>query len=831
MGASPAGYQGNLDWLCSALMSGSLRDSMQYLYLIHMFCSGTYPVIDREKRIMMNIKPHTLTALCTTLLLSALGASCAPGEDDELGHSEAKISIRFHDDGTGGGDAKNARARDAMEKAGEYTDVDRILIDVTYSSNGQPFLINFALTQLTPNEWEGTLPFLPANDPLTFAARAYDADDVEIFSGSSEATLTIDNQDVEIPLAPPQDDETYDMPRMFRIVYPTEIVATQEVPIIFTVEGNAGETISFDLTSDDGSSPFVPAQGSVTLTNTVADFITLYTAPDVASNTDLGHQVTITSDFSTSAVSIATGFVTTIVPQAAAQVGVVDTRPNVLFNPVVMNVIGQSDGTDVEWTAEVSDDSDPANLVYQWSYAPNAGSPAGSFASGGAGNPGVFENYLVEHQGVITLAVTDENGGTTTVNYNLVPDQFEPPEDPGAIDGVKRIVAGEAHTCVLTGDDTVRCWGDAQYGQLGYGNAQDIGDDAARLPFTAGDVALPVWDPVAQLVAGFNHTCARLQSGWVYCWGQNTYGQLGYATTDHLGDGEPVTSFGYVSLGGPARKIAAGGAHTCAILDNGALRCWGYNANGELGHGHTNNIGDDENVFDAGNVELGAGIEADDIFLGSNHTCALLTTGNIRCWGRNANGQLGYGSNQNIGDDEDLLSLGDVSLPGPVRAVAAGHSHTCALMDNGAMRCWGYQHYGQLGDGSSANSNYGDYNGEIPLNRPDVDVGATVNAIAAAGHHTCALLSDSQLKCWGLNNYGQLGYGNTIERTLPPANGVDLDGVTAYQLTAGTVHTCALRSNGTARCWGRGLSGRLGSGSTGNILTPAAADDIQIFAP
>jgi alpha-tubulin suppressor-like RCC1 family protein len=232
-------------------------------------------------------------------------------------------------------------------------------------------------------------------------------------------------------------------------------------------------------------------------------------------------------------------------------------------------------------------------------------------------------------------------------------------------------------------------------------------------------------------------------------------------------------------------------------------------------------------------VDLGAGVEVKDIALGDYHTCALLSTGAIRCWGLNNYGQLGYGNSQNMGDNEALTGLADVSLPGPVRKVVAGPAHTCALMENGALRCWGYGGDGRTGYGfrSSNNYNYGDQSGETPLNLPDINIGAVVTDVTAGDSHTCALASDGSLKCWGSGANGQLGYGNGSNQGTPPAAGVDLDGVSAYQLTAGLNHTCALRSNGTARCWGNGGSGRLGLGNTSTIYSPVAGGDVQIFAP
>ena len=761
--------------------------------------------------------------------LATLAAGCGTGGEprEEADTEEVTIQVRFH-----GGEGEQLFGFQPLVAPIELTDVARILVDVSYASNGQPFAVNFALDKIA-NQWEGTLPFLPRDEQLRFFAEASNADGAVIFSGETLVTLTIDNQRVEIPLAPAQDQEEFDLPRVVRIVYPSDIVGGSEVQIIFTIEGNAGETIDYAITSANGSTPFSPATGSVTLTNTVADFIALYTAPDIDTVDDFAHEVLITSADSLSSVTIATNFTTHVIPRAQGIDGVTGTRPSVRFNPVVLNVVanGSVIPNTVQLAAEVSDDGDPATLVYQWSFTPNQGTPAADFASGGQGNPGLLQSYTGEVQGTITLAVTDASGGTTTLFYEILPEQFTHLIDHAAANGIKRIVAGDAHTCVLTGEDKVRCWGYGQYGQLGYRSAQNIGDTAERLPHTAGDVPLP--EPVVQLVAGNNHTCALLQSGLMYCWGRNEFGQLGYNTTEDLGDVEPVTSFGYVTVGGLAVKIAAGGNHTCAILEGGFLRCWGYNQFGQLGYGHNQPVGDDENVFVYGNVNLGDGVTVKDVALGDEHTCALLTDDSMRCWGINNNGELGYGHINNLGDNETLETLPAVSLPGPVRKIAAGLHHTCALMQNGAMRCWGYGGVGATGYGfrSGSNPNYGDSSNEIPLNLPDIDTGAEVTDMTAGASHTCALLSNGALKCWGEGANGRLGYGNQSDLGTPPAAGVDLVGASAYQLSAGGSHTCALRSNGTARCWGAGGSGRLGSGATADIYTPAVAPDIQVFAP
>jgi len=582
----------------------------------------------------------------------------------------------------------------------------------------------------------------------------------------------------------------------------------------------------------------------VTLTNTVADFIAIYTPPEVTVDTDFDYQVTITDATSQTAVAITTNFRTHIKPRASEQFAI-GTKLSVLFNPVILSLTANGSETpgNVELLAAVSDDSAPAQLSFQWSFTPNTDTPDATFANNGQDNPTVFQGYTVDHQGTITLAVTDEHNGTTTLHYQLLRDQFPNPIDHTPVNGLKRIVAGNAHTCVLTGQNRVRCWGDNQFGQLGYGNAIDVGDAPTRLPFTAGDVPLPFdpmtnlpTDPVVQLVAGNNHTCVLQASGLIYCWGDNQFGQLGYNRTDNLGDGEPVTSFGYVTVGGPATRIAAGGDHTCAILKGGALRCWGRNDFGQLGHGNTENIGDNETVDSAGNVDLGPGVTVKDLALGGFHTCALLTTGAVRCWGRNDFGQLGYGNTEALGDNEPINNLPDVSLTGTVQKLVAGDLHTCALTVAGTLRCWGLGQDGELGQDFPGffvfDNSWGNQANEFPSTLPsDIDTGAPVTDVAAGGGHTCALSSDGQLKCWGFGGNGELGYGDFSDRFTPPANGVNLDGVSAFAITAGEAHTCALRSNSTARCWGQGADGRLGLGSTDLRPTATGNVDIQIFAP
>jgi alpha-tubulin suppressor-like RCC1 family protein len=314
-----------------------------------------------------------------------------------------------------------------------------------------------------------------------------------------------------------------------------------------------------------------------------------------------------------------------------------------------------------------------------------------------------------------------------------------------------QVAVGAAHTCALLDTGAVRCWGYNWYGQLGYGHWQIIGDD--ETPATAGDVDLG--GSAVGIATGAFHTCALLDTGAVRCWGDNAYGQLGYGNTEDIGDDETPASAGDVGLGGTAVRIATGATHSCALLDTGAVRCWGRNNRGQLGYGNDNTIGDDETPASAGDVNIGG--VAIGITAGANHTCALLESGAVRCWGNNYYGQLGYGNTEDIGDDEQPFTAGDVDVGGMVAAVVAGGDQSCVLLNTGAMRCWGRNIFGQLGIGHTRD--IGD--DELPSSAGDVDLGGTAVQVSVGQYHTCALLETGAIRCWGGNWQGQLGYGIT----------------------------------------------------------------------
>ena len=363
---------------------------------------------------------------------------------------------------------------------------------------------------------------------------------------------------------------------------------------------------------------------------------------------------------------------------------------------------------------------------------------------------------------------------------------------------------------------------------------------AGALAATLGALStLPAAAPAqatAQLDAGAYHSCAVLTSAALRCWGFNGDGQLGYGNRSTIGDGEPPAAAGPVSVGAgrTVAAVATGDFHTCALLDNGTIRCWGFGFDGQLGYGNRNNIGDDELPSAVGPVALGA--RALSVSVGGRHSCAVLEDGNVRCWGEGTFGQLGYGTTNNVGDggrgqSDTPESAGPVALGTAATAIAAGGRHTCALLAGGTVRCWGYGASGQLGYGTTSFVS-------APSQVGDVDLGAgrSATAISAGDEHTCALLDNGTVRCWGSGLDGRLGYGDTDnvgDNELPASAGPVATGGDVVAIGAGGAHTCALLDDGRARCWGAGGEGRLGlaaTASVGDDETPAMAAAVDLGA-
>jgi alpha-tubulin suppressor-like RCC1 family protein len=442
---------------------------------------------------------------------------------------------------------------------------------------------------------------------------------------------------------------------------------------------------------------------------------------------------------------------------------------------------------------------------------PTIGGAAGSVSAGGAGGS--------PSAGTAGSAVGGSLGGEPSAGAaGADGGNGGEPATPVAVD----LALGAFHSCAGFDDGSLRCWGSGGY--IGSGNLAIIGDD--ETPDSVD--AVRIGGPVKQLTASWYHTCVLLQSGKLRCFGNGADGKLGYGNVQDIGDNEPPSSAGNVDVGGPVLQVSAGPYHTCAVLKTGRVRCWGKNDHFQLGRSASASVGDDESPASVAFVDVGG--LAMQVAAGYAHTCALLDDGKVRCWGQNIGGALGYGNLDVIGDDESPASAGDVDVGGSVKQIVAGMLHTCALLDSGKVRCWGNGADGRLGYGSW--QTIGD--DETPAAAGDVDVGGKVKMLAAGDYATCALLDNGKVRCWGNGFNGELGHQNKqdVGDDETPASVGDIDvGGTVTRIDVGFLHVCALLEGGSVRCWGRGSTAALGYGNVNDIgddETPASAGDLKL---
>jgi len=370
-------------------------------------------------------------------------------------------------------------------------------------------------------------------------------------------------------------------------------------------------------------------------------------------------------------------------------------------------------------------------------------------------------------------------------------EQDAPVAITGLIEHATALAAGNEHTCALANaTGAVQCWGSNAHGQLG-----DGGMTKQRLVPSA-IVALP--SPAIQIAAGGEHTCALIAAGAVYCWGNNASGQLNGAVSGDIPSPIPV------NVGGPAVQIAAGAAHTCALLQNGQVRCWGDNTFSQLG---APNIG-------TGPVTV-TGLPANIAMIaaGAWHTCVLIGKGDVWCWGRNDSGQLGNG---NGSQDRPSGPMQVQGLSGSLSAISLGERHSCALRNGGRVLCWGNNADGALGNNTDTNS----------TKAVEAAGLRNVQTIAAGGQHTCGLLIDGGLRCWGRNFNGQLGNGENGRHVVPV--GVVNVGNNVLSMVTASNHTCARLGNGDVKCWGLNDSGQLGDGTRLNRNTPVSVQGLPL---
>jgi len=344
---------------------------------------------------------------------------------------------------------------------------------------------------------------------------------------------------------------------------------------------------------------------------------------------------------------------------------------------------------------------------------------------------------------------------------------------------------GIQHTCASRPGEGTFCWGRNSFGQLGDGSTA-----SSLRPVRVGGAAGTLFFESISL--GNSHTCGVTGPGTTWCWGRGDFGQLGIGVAAHRTLPTQVFLAGADLL---LREVRAGASFTCGIDRSGAAWCWGVNTNGQLGDGtRTSSLSP---------VRVEGSADLVSIAAGAAHACAIDVRREARCWGLNDHGQLGDGTTENRSSP--------VAVQGGVRfvAIGAGAGHTCGLTAEGIVWCWGEGIVGQLGGGAS-----------VPGRTVPVRVAAPVLFVqlGVGAGHTCALGADGRAYCWGWNIDGQIGDGTAaVNRFVPVAVGAPGQFV---RIAVGQAASCGIQSDGRAWCWGRNSDGELGVGDTAGHSVP-----------
>jgi len=368
------------------------------------------------------------------------------------------------------------------------------------------------------------------------------------------------------------------------------------------------------------------------------------------------------------------------------------------------------------------------------------------------------------------------------------------------------LATGGSHSCAILENGSAMCWGLDNYGQLGDGG------DATNLNKPTSFVSIDEGRTVSQIYARHSRTCIILSDSTASCWGFNEDGQSGDDSTNTYKSPSAKVQFPDGKL---VKSMGMGLKHTCAILEDDTLTCWGLDAFGALGNGNS----DTTDKYTPQTISTPADRKVVKVEPGATHTCILLDDGGVMCWGRDNVGQLGNGD---TGDTIHTPSS-NVELPEGRAAtdLSVGDHHSCALLDNGSVTCWGLNNFGQLGDNTTTNRLTPVY-AHLPKGSPVVSV-------SVGPHSSCAILQNSSLYCWGHNNYGRLGIGVSGGVYSTPMYVEGATDIVALRLDYD--HICGLSENGSMSCWGRSKYGPLGIGQAGDQNTPQLVDyNIAPFA-
>ena len=381
------------------------------------------------------------------------------------------------------------------------------------------------------------------------------------------------------------------------------------------------------------------------------------------------------------------------------------------------------------------------------------------------------------------------------------------------------IALGFFHTCALTEAGNIKCWGMSRY--LGNGND----NDNKLVPvdvLAAEDSAAALLDDIVQVSAGRWHSCALTSGGNIKCWGDANKGQLGNGSTANSSTANSSWPVYVIEEDGSSNtldnivQIAAGVFHTCALTTEGGVKCWGAAIYGALGSNTSANTNTPVVVMGADSQPLTGVVQ---ITAGNRFNCAVTTSGGVKCWGAGEQGQLGNGSLEAKNIPVDVVDADNKPLTGIVQ-ITAGHDHACALTNTANVMCWGGGGYGQLGNAKGTGIANDNTKSAHTINVITAAGGAPladIVQVAAGQYYSCALTNAANVKCWGRGH--MLGNGeNSATQNVP----VDVQGLSGIvHLAGGEGHICAVNNIGYVKCWGRGRHGQLGNGDDKGRSVPS----------
>jgi alpha-tubulin suppressor-like RCC1 family protein len=405
----------------------------------------------------------------------------------------------------------------------------------------------------------------------------------------------------------------------------------------------------------------------------------------------------------------------------------------------------------------------------------------------------------------VTVMATDASGPSGSASFSWTITSGGPAGSKAI-----QVVDDGSTSCALLATGVIKCWGSNYSGGLGQPISPDLCNGSS---YCTTPVQVPGIGPATAISTGQAQVCAVLATGGVDCWGDNFDGQLGNGTTTFSPTPVPVSGISN------ATAISTSAFNTCAVLADGSVKCWGDNEGGQLGNGTSTGPESCTNgPCSTAPVTVGGVGNATAIAVGPGWACALTAGGGVDCWGDDSSGQLGVGPQTPLETcKNDLCSTTAVSVAGigQATAIASGTWHSCALIRDGSVDCWGTGGNGELGDGNSTSS---------PTPVPVSGI-STATAISAGEFDSCAALADGTVDCWGENLNGEFGNGTTNSAATPVAA---MSGATdAISISAGNGTACALRSTGGIECAGQDDAGQLGNGTaTAYIDMPVSVSGI-----